>query len=97
MRKLVALRVNGYEDYAALLFEQQFGKTPSDITNVLNNLEELERLYVEENELEDSEDVQWFERVELNCDEKTFRKLQDVWGDYDYMKTENVYLSDMTV
>lgn len=34
------------------------------------------------------------EAVELNCDKESFNTIIDVIGDYDYMKSENIYLED---
>jgi hypothetical protein len=84
------LYVHG-DDYAALTFEQTFkGRNCIDF---INDPETAQKEFLAKNpEYGDEFHIEVFDAPDLT--EETFNFLRDAWGDYDYMKTGDVYTED---
>lgn len=81
------LHING-DDYCALTFEETFkGKYVSEI---INNIDFFEKEFIQRNP--DYSDSLSMKILDLNLDELAFNTLIRIIGDYDFLKTENLYL-----
>ena len=77
-------------DYAALSFEQHFkGEKVSDI---IDDLEQKEKEFLDANP--DYSNSLELKVKELFVSKEDYAYIADVIGDYDYMKTDNIYFED---